>query len=200
MSSAKKVLASLMLLTAGALIGSAGVANGAGDGGTAAVAPPKYCHVLLSKDRQANGDSVVLTQACSNESNVVAKNQFDRQVAKMGAPASGAQRQSQAMASTALMTWWSNSYQSGSSTVIYGNSGICDSSGYTITPNDWWKNNMSSVVGYSYCNRMIFNNKIFSGWSGQYVSPANYLNNYNDNVGQVKIYCRYLSDCDNPSS
>lgn len=196
MSLRTKMVASLLVLAAGVLA-TPGVASGSpsAEASGAQAAPPKFCHVLLGQNKTSNGDSEVITQACSNESNAAAKSQFDKQIEKIKTSAN-TQRQSQALASgTALMTWWSNANQSGSSTVIYGNAGRCDSSGYTITPNDWWKNNMSSVVGYSYCNRMMFDNKIYSGWSIQYVSPANYLNNYNDNVGRVKIYCRYLSDC-----
>jgi hypothetical protein len=54
---------------------------------------------------------------------------------------------------------------------------------------------MSAVVGYTYCNRMKFQDVSLGGWSINYVSPAYYLGPYNDNVGQMRIFCQYISGC-----
>ncbi len=91
---------------------------------------PVYCNILLDKETDRNGNSIVLAEACSSISNESAKRNFDEQVARV-------QRGTvTAKSSTQLMTWWSDSTGSsgaGSSTTIYGSAGTCDSSGYTIT-------------------------------------------------------------------
>jgi hypothetical protein len=53
---------------------------------------------------------------------------------------------------TLLMTWFSDIYQSGEFTYVYGDYGGCDAEGYKVSTSWYWGNRISSFLSDNYCN------------------------------------------------
>jgi hypothetical protein len=94
---------------------------------------------------------------------------------------------------TLLMIWFKNSHYNENTpnddvrTYIYGQDGPCDSAGYRIEPVQWWKDNMSSILGYNNCDTVEVTNKAFNSSTTLRIAghplEAYTLWSYNDNVG-----------------
>ncbi|TYP86445.1 hypothetical protein [Blastococcus xanthinilyticus] len=136
-----------------AVVGTAvGLAMGVLAVSTPAVAAPpeRHCAVLLSSTEvDANGDSVVLAEACASTPSRATAAMQSRQRAQ------GSGQVSAAAASTVLMTWYANDNYVGNSTLIYGSSGTCDYTGYRVSPNSYWNNNIRSIRGAGNCNYVV---------------------------------------------
>lgn len=57
-----------------------------------------------------------------------------------------------AASQTLLMTWFSDIYESGEFTYVYGDYGGCDSEGYKVSTSWYWGNRISSFLSDNYCN------------------------------------------------
>lgn len=159
----------------------------------AKASPTSNCFILLSGEKDLNGDSIVLIDVCASSYSEGKALYDERLVMADGGAASTP------MVRTQLMVWWEHTTGTsgyGNSTVIYGNSGPCDTSGYTVVPNAYWQNNMSAIVGngVNTCNTLLVPS-IPLNVSQVINSPVYSLGYFNDNVGRVKAYCANLSYC-----
>jgi len=141
-----------------------------------------HCAVLVSKSQlNADGSSKVLNQSCAPT--------MDAAVAGM---LSAADRVGVA-SSTVLMTWFSGTYLSGSSTVIYGDAGTCDSTGYRVRTNNYWEVNLSSVRRAGNCNYAQVVTPIPSSYAYRCLTMNVMPSGFNNNTAQVNP--RYVVSC-----
>jgi hypothetical protein len=93
-----------------------------------------------------------------------------------------------AQSSTLLMTWWQDAGWHGDYTYIYGNSGDCDSAGYSVTPNEHWENNLSSITGHGHCNTVALWDASFTFFTRRNLPTTFGATIWNDFVGRVHVY------------
>lgn len=86
-----------------------------------------------------------------------------------------------------LMTWYSDANYGGSSTDLYGYYGTCDSAGYRLEPDAWWRTNISSAYGWGGCTWADFVNS--SDVSARFQLPVPNLGGaHNDNVKYIQVF------------
>lgn len=150
----------------------------------------RYCHVLVSSDRDVHGDSKVLASACSSVSSAVARREFE--ALRVKTPDGRQVRVAEVAASSTLIMSWFQSYDGngpfGNSTAIYGNSGTCDTSGYGVAPNAYWAANLSYIIGAGYCNRIRVEDRSRNNRSSVYSNRVGLAPPFNDNVGRVQVF------------
>lgn len=84
------------------------------------------------------------------------------------------------------MSWWQNSDGVGTKTDIYAGAS-CDSAGYRVEPNSFWKKNISAILGAYSCNRARVSNIALTSAEVFIISDTS-LGAYNDNVGLIQVY------------
>ncbi|WP_329049048.1 hypothetical protein OG738_40575 [Amycolatopsis sp. NBC_01488] len=138
------------------------------------------CTVVLSKDRDPQGDSKVLAKACSTVSAADAH-------AKATAAATRA-RGGFAPADLILLQEYTDAdYKTLSYTFVAADP--CDSSGYTLTNYYQVGQYVSSMRGSNGCARAVFTD--YADWTDHVIHalPINYLGEYwNDNVNKVHFF------------
>ncbi|WP_053849414.1 hypothetical protein [Streptomyces sp. NRRL B-24085] len=171
----RKSIASLIAAAGVSGLLMTGAPNSAAD--TAAPAP-KNCAVLVGK-APANGKaSPELYRYCSTKSAADARAHLETKAATGG-------RSAQA---TLLMVWYANTDYRTPSTSVYGNAGPCDSSGYSLHPDSYWSQNISSARGYNRCTVATFHNRALN-YATTFRLPVPYLGaNLNDNVGLIQTW------------
>lgn len=193
----RHIAALAVVLLVGTL--TTGVASASTDASPGTIAEPSTidstsnCFILLSGEKDQNGNSIVLIDVCS-ASYSEGKALYDAQLKITDEGAAPAP-----LASTQLMVWWEHTTGTsgyGNSTVIYGNDGPCDTSGYSVVPNTYWQDHMSAIVGNAVntCNTLKVYSKSLNV-SQVINSPAYSLGYFNDNVGRIQVYCANLSYC-----
>lgn len=86
-----------------------------------------------------------------------------------------------------LMTWYSDADYGGSSTDLYGYYGTCDSAGYRLEPDSWWRSNMSSAYGWGNCTWADFVNS--GNYTARFQLPVpNLGDKVNDNVKYIQVF------------
>lgn len=140
----------------------------------------KHCVIVVDRPAARNGISPEVYHYCSNSPRDPRLNVVGRQVTTQTGP--------NVILSTALlMIWWQNASYTGNSTDIYGASGPCDSAGYKITPNSYWKVNLSSIQGTAYCTHVTLTNRALNYAQG-FTLPAHYFGtSLDNNVGIVQV-------------
>ncbi|MFD6290146.1 hypothetical protein [Streptomyces sp. NPDC060205] len=164
-------VAGLLLATAPA--GEAATAKSAAD--------PKACVVLVGKTPAEGGASPELYRYCSDKSAADARAHLasSQVLAKTGGKSAQA---------TLLMLWSKNTDYRNPTTFIYGDDGPCDSSGYSLHPDDYWSHNISSAQGVGTCTVARFHNRS-STYAATFRLPVPYLGaSLNDNVGLIQVW------------
>lgn len=161
----RKTIAVLMLAFSASMV----VAAQAG----ASEQPRKFCAAALGK-ADAAGVRPVGEQVCSTVSQEDAQGKLH------------SRQTNSVLADVPLMIWYEHSYYGGESTVIYGDSGYCDSSGYGVRPSAWWTSHISSIKGINTCNRVTLASSGVPG--GYFALDAPGLGSFNDNVGHMRVY------------
>ncbi|MCE5292456.1 MAG: hypothetical protein LLG14_24925 [Nocardiaceae bacterium] len=145
---------------------------------------PEFCVIVVDKGTSAARPSKELYKACSDKGMSDAQAKLQSPEAKSSLAQAGAA----AATSTPLVRWWQDYGYTGSSTIIYGAYGTCDTAGYYLVPNSWWQLNLSSMQGYGQCNFSTIHAKNSSYYT-QYALPVWYVGSIlNDNVGSMQVY------------
>jgi hypothetical protein len=171
-----------LISAAAAVVGVLTAAGPAGAAGStqATTAQGKHCVVVVDKAPSDGGVSPELYRNCAD---TAAKAR-----ALLASPQAKAQTNGRAIQATALMTWYSDDQLRGNSTIVYGNAGTCDSSGYRLRPDGYWSTNISSASGWGRCTVATFHNRA-STYAATFRLPARNLGpNLNDNVGIIDVF------------
>jgi len=110
-----------------------GVAPAAAGGKPMPAAAGQHCAVVLDKLRPGQSSSRVLSQACADRADASALT-------------------TAAASSTLLLVLYEHVNFGGASTKIYGAYGPCDAEGYGIRDLGSWRNKLSSLKGFNWCN------------------------------------------------
>ncbi|ORI25369.1 hypothetical protein BJI47_00570 [Rhodococcus sp. 1168] len=99
-----------------------------------------------------------------------------------------AQRGASIQASIPIMRWSENLNNSSPYTVIYGQSGPCDTAGYNLNPNTYWAPRITSMQGYNYCD-VADMRQLNGGLFQSRLLPLNYVGDpWNDNIGFIRVH------------
>lgn len=148
----------------------------------AAPPPETHCAVLVSKFQlNDDGSSKVLNESCAPTTVLAVANMLQQ---------AGTAR---AAASTVLMTWFQHINLTGSTTVIYGDAGTCDSSGYRVHTNNYWEANLSSVRRAGNCNYAEVVTPYPSRYASRCLTMYSMPGGFNDNTAMVNP--RYVVGC-----
>jgi hypothetical protein len=177
------VLASLAL-------GFAAAPAAASTGQAAAAPEGRYCAVQLGK-APAGEASPVVAQACSDTSLAAAKATMDSRYQAT----TRARGQTAVAASVVLIYMYQhvnyNRGSQGAMTTIYVPEN-CDTAGYRFEPTQWWKDNVSSVLGgTSRCNTARVYNKAQTSSAVYKIhleGAGSWLGAYSDNVHHFQVY------------
>ncbi|MFI9453553.1 hypothetical protein [Amycolatopsis sp. NPDC052450] len=146
----------------------------------------RYCAWVVGPAQ--NGDvSPVLAKSCSEVSPAAAA---------AGLTSQGDGHAISAIAeATPLMYWYSNGNYNrnaaGSMTTIYGSAGPCDSAGYRVEPDSYWKANMSSILGDNNCRYAHVTNRALNSahdFNIDFGAEGAYLGGWDNNVGLTKAH------------
>lgn len=145
---------------------------------TAADPGAQHCVALYGAAPSAEESSPLIAESCSNVSMNEAMTTFS--------DANGVDL----AAADLLMTWFEDIDFGGDSTDIFGDAGPCDSAGYRIESNGYWKDNMSSIGGTIQCNRVDLNDKSLTYGETQILPTSWVGETLEDNVGLTRTYNR----------
>jgi hypothetical protein len=178
------VLASLAL-------GFAAAPAAASTGQAASAAPEgRYCAVQLGK-APAGEASPVVAQACSDTSLAAAKATMDSRYQAT----TRARGETAVAADVALMYMYQNvNYNRDSQGLMTGVyvAANCDTAGYRFEPTQWWKDNVSSVLGgTSRCNTARIYDKAQTASAVYRIhleGDGRWLGGYSDDVHHFQVY------------
>jgi hypothetical protein len=143
---------------------------------------PQYCVMVVGKAPSANANSPTLWEHCSTKSSEDARASLNspEAQARLGANVHAASKD-------LLMTWFKDSGFKGNKTEIYGSGGPCDSGGYRVEPNGYWKKNLSGVKGTDSCNYATIYH-LAKNYSRDFKLPVSYIGqSLNDHVRVVEV-------------
>jgi len=147
----------------------------------------KYCSIQL--DTAPEGEvSPVAAKACSDVSIDQARAEMHRQYAAKRRAAGDS-----AAVTYVLMHWYQNvNYNRDQQGAYWEFSGArCDTAGYRINPDDFWRTNLSSIVGnYDCFVARVYNIALDSAADFNVHVDGNgrWLGAYSDNVGRIQIH------------
>lgn len=144
-----------------------------------------YCALEVGPTSALTGVSPVLSKVCSSISQADADRQFRSNINRTHQSTAGAQS-----LTALIMTWYSDVGYGGNSTTIYGSSGPCDASGYTVYPDDYWRYNLSSLKGTGpiYCTRATLTDQTTGNSATVVLDCINVGSSLNDNVNRIHVY------------
>ncbi|MBC8092807.1 MAG: hypothetical protein H7Y15_12870 [Pseudonocardia sp.] len=141
----------------------------------------QFCVMVVGKPADSTSPSPELYHYCSTKS-------IDDARAHLASPTARAELGRTVAASDLLMTWFTDRDYGGGQTDIFGYEGTCDTAGYRLAPNSYWRVRISSAAGFAQCNYADFVN-IAKNYADGFGLPINYIGNtLNDNVGTIQVY------------
>lgn len=138
---------------------------------TSPAEPGTHCTILVSKARDAEGNSIVLDHWCGPSTN-----------------ASKA-AQSALKSSTGLVQWFTGAGYTGTSTTIAGSDGPCDGFGYRLNTGSYWAYRITGITPVAGGNCGNVNLKSLQGvYSGYHSIPWSFgSTSFNNNVSQMQV-------------
>lgn len=113
------------------------------------------CVIVVGERPDENADSPVLYSYCSpdlKDSRAhLARPDVQQQITQAD-PSS----EFSVMQDALLMRWHEHANYLGAWTDVWGSAGTCDAYGYRLTPNTYWRTNISSARGYGNCTFATF--------------------------------------------
>lgn len=174
----KKPTPALVALTAAFLVSISGYASA-----TESIEDPvEYCAILVGKTPNGATTSPVLARACSQESPRQALEEMEAK-AERTLPA----QVYKSLDRVRLMTWFEDANYGGNTTEIYGDDGPCDTGGYRVEPDWFWKVNLTSVTGTDACDVGRFYTQQLDHSETRRL-PTHLYPPLNDNVGLVRVW------------
>jgi hypothetical protein len=178
---------SAFLVALAALVIAAPTASGEDTASAGTAQNGKYCSIHLEKASEGEV-SPVAAKACSDVSIEQARAEMHRQyAAKRRADGDGV------AASYVLMHWYQNvNYNRDQQGAYWEFSGDrCDTAGYRINPDAFWRANLSSIVGnYDCFVARVYNIALNSAadFNIHVDSDGRWLGAYSDNVGRIQLH------------
>lgn len=140
-----------------------------------------FCVLVVEKPADSMSLSPERYHYCSTES-------IDKARAHLASPVARAELGKTVAASDLLMTWFTDRDYGGGQTDVFGYEGTCDTAGYRLAPNSYWRVRLSSAAGFGQCNYADFVN-IAKNYADGFGLPIDYIGNtLNDNVGTIQVY------------
>lgn len=92
------------------------------------------------------------------------------------------------------MYWYTYANYGSPYTIIYGDAGTCDASGYRVGLNDYWDDNISSISGAGNCNQVtLFQTSPASRNIDTCLDRSTMPYGYDNNVASIQV--RYRNYC-----